>query len=275
MDIRTLTDNLHLNPDGIWISKKIEDVHWPTEGHTTTYNIENLSVWFQHRNACVLESIKNFPPSGPLFDIGGGNGYVSLHLRKHGYETVILEPTVNGTQHAKNRNLDPIIYATLEDAHFKPSCLSAIGLFDVIEHIEDDETFLKNVNRVLKKKGRVYVTVPASQALWSPKDEYVGHYRRYNLQELTDLLKKTGFSIDYATYTFMCLFLPAYLLRQIPKLFGFQTKYTLKQHKKEHLLSGGILGKPLRPFLNLELAMINKKHRLPFGYSCLVVASRN
>jgi SAM-dependent methyltransferase len=55
---------------------------------------------------------------------------------------------------------------------------------DVLEHIEDDVAELARVARHIKPNGHIIVLSPAYQALRSPFDEALGHYRRYNRSAL-------------------------------------------------------------------------------------------
>jgi len=51
---------------------------------------------------------------------------------------------------------------------------------DVIEHIENDAAELQRAYKHLKKGGHLIILVPAHQWLYSPFDEAIGHFRRYN-----------------------------------------------------------------------------------------------
>jgi SAM-dependent methyltransferase len=55
-----------------------------------------------------------------------------------------------------------------------------IVYIDVIEHIEDDHSELNKAKLYLKEGGILIILVPAYNFLFSPFDEAVGHYRRYN-----------------------------------------------------------------------------------------------
>jgi 2-polyprenyl-3-methyl-5-hydroxy-6-metoxy-1,4-benzoquinol methylase len=86
---------------------------------------------------------------------------------------------------------------------FHPSMIdrySGIFLLDVIEHIDDDVTFIKNSIRHLKIGGYVFVNVPALNALFSSYDTAAGHKRRYTKAMILNLFKEAGIeplSIQY------------------------------------------------------------------------------
>jgi 2-polyprenyl-3-methyl-5-hydroxy-6-metoxy-1,4-benzoquinol methylase len=49
-----------------------------------------------------------------------------------------------------------VIQAALEDVKFQPGSVAGVGLFDVVEHIENDLGFLQSVKPLLRPGGRVY-----------------------------------------------------------------------------------------------------------------------
>ena len=98
--------------------------------------------------------------------------------------------------------------------------IPAAGLFDVLEHIQDDRGALTNLHRVLQPGGRLYIAVPAYNFLWSGEDDHAGHFRRYTLNLLRQRLVEAGFTVDYGTYFFLILLLPVFLLRALPAKFG-------------------------------------------------------
>ena len=119
------------------------DISFPEEIHADLFNYEEDSFWYQHRNSCIIKIMSLFPPQEPLFDIGGGNGIVSLALKKYlGTEVCLVEPTLVGATNALKRGLHPVICSSLENANFRSSTISSIGLFDVLEHIKDDDSIL-------------------------------------------------------------------------------------------------------------------------------------
>jgi SAM-dependent methyltransferase len=68
--------------------------------------------------------------------------------------------------------------------------------FDVIEHIDDDQSGFRELSRVLKKGGRLILSVPIHAALWTDFDVLVGHARRYEPKELVELLRSHHFEIE-------------------------------------------------------------------------------
>ena len=65
----------------------------------------------------------------------------------------------------------------------------------MIEHIEDDHAALESVREALKPTGTLVLSVPALGALYGPKDVAVGHFRRYDRDQLVGLIERSGFRV--------------------------------------------------------------------------------
>lgn len=63
----------------------------------------------------------------------------------------------------------------------------------VMEHIEDDRSFLRKLSRFINPNGHIIIAVPGRMDRWSIEDETVGHYRRYERHDLQQILEDTGF----------------------------------------------------------------------------------
>ena len=110
------------------------------------FEIEDTSWWFQYR-ARVVEQIANMflKKDACLFDIGGGNGYTTYHLQEAGYKTVLLEPSPAACHNAKKRGLRSVVCGTLTADTVNDSSIRQAAMLDVLEHIEEDEAFLKTL----------------------------------------------------------------------------------------------------------------------------------
>lgn len=274
MEINDFAGNIHLK-DGIWFSKNNSDISYPEEGNRKCYEIEKDSFWFKHRSNCILEAIKLYSNNVTFFDIGGGNGYISKELEENNIKSVLIEPGLEGALNAKKRGLKNIICSTLEDAGIKPNTCKAIGLFDVVEHIEDDKKFLNSINHILSDNGFVYITVPAYNLLWSKEDDDAGHFKRYTIKQICSTLKASGFEIEYSTYIFSILPIPILLFRTIPSFIRQNKKSTnLDKNKKEHSPRKGLFASILDKIWIKEISFISRKKKILFGGSCLVIAKK-
>jgi hypothetical protein len=276
VDSELFARGLQLRSDGIWYAPTASEISYPKEGNERCAEVEDSSFWFKHRNACILSLIHAYPPSGAIFDIGGGNGYVSRAIVDAGFESVLVEPGAAGARAAKARRLEHVVCATLEDASFRERSLPAIGLFDVVEHIEDDLAFMHRINNLLADTGRVYINVPAYAWLWSDEDVAAGHYRRHTIRSITSLLESAGFTVDFATYIFRFLPAPIFLLRALPTRLGLARR---KAHdeggtERDHMAKSGITRGLIDRLLAAEVRCIEQSKAIRFGGSCLVAATK-
>jgi hypothetical protein len=81
-----------------------------------------------------------------------------------------------------------------------------ILMMDVLEHVEDDLALLSKYTENLQAGSRVLVTVPAFQFLWSGHDEFLGHYRRYRIGVIENLMRRAGLRVLHCSYFFGALF---------------------------------------------------------------------
>lgn len=262
--------------DGIYFARSDAAISYPDEGNDLSRELEGDSFWFTHRNRCIVSLARRFSPEPRLIvDVGGGNGYVSKGLQDAGFSTIVVEPMRAGALNARARGLRFVVCATLEDAGFPPESIPAVGLFDVLEHIEDDFAFLGSLRDRLSPDGRVYLTVPSYQFLWSEYDTIAGHYRRYTAGQLRKTFEAAGFEIDYLSYLFWFLPPPVFLGRTVPSLLGsFRNGIPHERAKREHSKGGGLAGRVVQAVCDWEASHIGKGRLVPFGGSCIAVARK-
>jgi SAM-dependent methyltransferase len=249
-------------------------ISFPPDGNVEYAKVEADSFWYRHRNECILAVMKQFPPNTPLFDIGGGNGFVTRYLEENGTPSVLVEPGPAGIATAKDRGVEKLIQSTLHDAEFSADVMPGAGAFDVVEHQEDDVGFLREIHHALVPGARLYLTVPAYSWLWSQTDVNGGHFRRYTLSRLRTILPTAGFSVEFATYIFSLLPLPIWWTRTLPywrqrRLGGT----TAAERFDPHTADRRGLGRLVNRILRLELRRLSRGKSIPFGGSCMVVAT--
>ncbi|WP_407352661.1 class I SAM-dependent methyltransferase [Luteimonas sp. R10] len=273
MRIEEISSRLRPDTDGIYATPGSSDVSYSAHGHEDCFGVEDRSFWFRHRNQCISSMIRNHPFSGgPLLDIGGGNGYVAQRLAKDGYDVLLLEPGATGARNARqHRKLEHVACAKVEDAGFRPGSFGAIGMFDVIEHIDQDRAFLEHIAPLLTTGGLLYLTVPCHQWLWSQADVHAGHFRRHTRRSLEVLLEGL-FGIEYLSFFFRPLVLPQYLLRALPYRLGFDRNGILST-EAEHGSHQGLAVRMIDTLLQAEARQIAADRHIDFGASCLVAAT--
>lgn len=266
------SDSLRLAEDGIWYADNHMDFAFLEEDDTDWARLQEVSFWYQHRAKVFIEVINRFPPKGSIYEIGAGDGSVSITLQNNGYEVVAIEPTVRCAKMTKQRGAKNVICSTIENAKFDTDQLSNVGLFDVLEHIPNDIELLSRIRKLMPVGGRLYCSVPAYNVLWSKEDEYAGHFQRYTLKKLCNKIENSGFSIEYGSYFFRPLVLPILLFRAIPTALGVRSDRTPENSEREHCPPKGLISIALNKCLEQELSGIANGKSYKFGASCLLVA---
>ncbi len=265
---------LTLDEHGVWRAASVGPLSYPVDGNARCFGLEDASFWFRHRNDCILAAIRRFPPVGPILDVGGGNGYVSRRIIDEGFDAILLEPGPTGAINAKTkRRLPEVICAKLEDVPFPAGVLSAVGMFDVLEHIEDHEAMVHQLQRLLTPGGLLYLTVPAHQWLWSLSDVTAQHFRRFSRRVLRELFEP-DFEIAYLSSFFGPLVLPILLLRSFPYVVGVARRRNPLSPSSEHGTGGGFSPQLLARWLRSEVPRIASGRPIRMGASWLLVARK-
>lgn len=274
LDLARLAPSLECGADGIWFARRRAPISYPAHGNAACLQVEDHSFWFRHRNRCVVSMVRRFAAQGPFLDIGGGNGYVAQGLVQAGISCALLEPGIEGALAARTRGIDPVICARLEDSGLPPGVLAAAGMFDVLEHIEDEVGALRLVHALLRPGGRLFLTVPAYAFLHSADDVAAGHFRRYTLAGLAHAVAVAGFRMERATYMFAPLPPLVFLMRTVPSLLGMRQGVDEQRQAAEHA-PGGLAARLMDGLLDIEARRIEAGNGIPFGTSCLAIAVRD
>src|SRR3546814_10271932 len=73
--------------------------------------------------------------------------------------------------------------------------------FDVLEHIEDDRLAIQEWIRWLAPNGKTILSVPAHRSRWGAGDVWAGHYRRYDRNDVEQLLVSCGMEVRSEEHT--------------------------------------------------------------------------
>ncbi len=141
-------------------------------------------------------------------DYGAGYGGMRDLFAALAQHTDACEPDGEARAVAATRGYDAL-YA--DEASAFSHSYDLIGLFDVLEHIEDDRAFLLRARAALTdtSPGRIVITVPAFMSLWSVHDVEHHHFRRYTKKKLSALLSQAGYTVEYVSYWNCLLSIPA------------------------------------------------------------------
>ena len=147
-----------------------------------------------------------------------------------------------------------------------------VGMFDVLEHLDDDVGVLRALHAALAPGGMLVLTVPAHPWLFDEMDTLAHHRRRYRLGELREKLEAADFELVQVRH-FMALLVPLLVVaRALGRLLRGRLRNPAARRDAElgvvPLLNPVLLGAP-----RLE-GGLSRVLPLPFGTSLVAVARR-
>lgn len=85
-------------------------------------------------------------------------------------------------------------------AHMPNAAYDTVVSANTLEHIQDDQVALRSMFQKLRPGGSLALLVPAHPWLYSTYDHEAGHYRRYTVHTLREVLVSAGFTVDSVGY---------------------------------------------------------------------------
>ena len=247
------------------------------------YEIEDRHFWFRARQAIVsvlTEQITADLPQGyRVMEIGCGTGNLLKTLNRTCSKGVVfgLDLFWEGLAFARQRVSAGLIQARAECMPFCNDQFDLIGMFDVLEHLENDEEILDSIQQMLKPGGKLLLTVPAHGNLWSSFDLISHHQRRYEIPDLRSKLIKSGFSIEYMSECMQALYPLAKLRRKAPILLEPLSQEEEKKSRKrtnQELAIMPVLNEAAFQILKMELKRIREHQPIHWGTSIITVANK-
>ncbi len=229
---------------------------------------ENKNFWHLNRKKYILDLFRKYiDKNNHILEIGAGTGNVTKMLVDHGYKAAAGELHIKGLKFAQKYGITELYRFDLFNNPFKDH-FNAIGMFDVLEHLDDEKQALQGIYNMLKPDGKLIITVPAHQWLWNRKDAVNDHKRRYELETLKLLLTNNGFEIKYASHFFLFILPFLYLRKIINKDDGSKVKH--EEYLKDKKVDS-IMNKILNGISYLEFLLF-KNTNITFGGSIRIVA---
>jgi len=181
---------------------------------------ERRHVWFHERSRRVLSFLSRdgVRPTARVLEVGCGAGPVLAALSSAGYDVVGVEMHASlGRRAAEAVPRSRVYCLDVRDPperFLQEGAFDAVGLFDVIEHVDDPTGLLRACARRLRPGGLLCGTVPALALLWSKYDVAMGHRTRYDRAGLAALLGALGLPAWRLDYFFQVL-VPGLLVRAL------------------------------------------------------------
>lgn len=235
--------------------------------------IEDSHFWYIGRKAIINNLLNKLYHKGNnlrIAEIGCGGGGMISHLGRYGL-AIGVDIYDKALKLCRKRKIPHLCQADALNLPFLNDRLDIVCAFDLLEHIDDDLSLLREFFRVCKKGGRLLISVPANKLLWSGFDEFDHHRRRYNRRELQSKIKKAGFTIEKLSYTMVTLFPLIFIIRKGRRKLARDREISLDKADLER--PNRLINKLLALILRLEARLI-KIINFPFGSSLICVAKK-
>jgi SAM-dependent methyltransferase len=79
---------------------------------------------------------------------------------------------------------------------FHTAAFDLVCALDIVEHVEDGDAALSELSRVAAPGATLLLSTPLHQAMWTPFDDFVGHKRRYEPEQLSTLLAEHQLELE-------------------------------------------------------------------------------
>lgn len=197
---------------------------------------DNRHPWELSRARRILSIIKKYTVRN-VADIGAG---CRFFISK-------LSGVVTGSRYAidtgyteKSEIIDGV--HCLNDISELQEQADAVMLMDVMEHVQDDSAFIKDISGKLSAGALVVVTVPAFQLLFSNHDVFLKHYRRYNRKQLLAVLRSNNLCVERCHYFYTSLFAARLLSLPLAKKKPMASQSGIGSWRfgENHILTRGI-----------------------------------
>jgi SAM-dependent methyltransferase len=165
--------------------------------------------WYRARRevlAALIAREARPPANAKILEIGCGTGHNLAMLGRFG-KVEALELDEEARSLAEQRLGGKVMSAPLPElAGVRKAHYDIVGAFDVIEHIHDDKAALASIATRLKPGGKLVMTVPAHQWMWSAHDVANHHQRRYSKAALKRLIEDSPLKLEKIGYFNSLLF---------------------------------------------------------------------
>jgi len=145
---------------------------------------EAQTLYGKHAN-----KVKKWIRKGRTLDIGAGDGLITFLIGAEG-----IDDNAIAIKLAKEKGVN-VKNGTAYNLGYPENSFDNVLMADVIEHLKFPERAIKEIKKVLKPNGKLYITTP----LLKPSG-VIGkyHYKEYTKKELGKFISELGFSLDKA-----------------------------------------------------------------------------
>lgn len=231
------------------------------EVQLSDFRSANLFAW-------VAEQI---PPGSSVLDVGCGASGLVAWLLEAGVDARGVDtsaPTIEAARRFfSRRGLEPerVFVGDTRDLVARGEQVDVVTCMDCLEHVADDATLFDELVALTRPGGRLVVTVPALMALYGERDVRMGHFRRYERDQLAALADHPDLEVEILRFWNVLGIAPTWVSQTV-----------LKRGVNESFRFGPptLRKRLMRRVLNMWFAQVENRVVPPVGMTLLLVARR-
>jgi SAM-dependent methyltransferase len=228
---------------------------------------EKSHWWFVGRRLVIGSILHQYikKKTNTALDIGSGFGEMFPLLLSYTNSLDSIEPLKEARDVLLKKGAGAVLEIKNFPVQIPDQQYDLITMFDVLEHIENHKKALIEINKkLLNPFGRLVITVPAYQWLWSDHDVSNHHKRRYHRNQLSLLLHEAGFRVIRISY-FMTILFPLSIFQRA----FIRYSSTNEEYGSVHPLINSLL-KVVFSWESIVIPFIS----FPFGLSIIAIVEK-
>ena len=213
------------------------------------------------------------PVAGRVLDVGCGVGNFLAWAEKNGWDSVGLDFDRDAIEAGKRMfGLENLFISDIEAyaEHNPEKQFDLITFFDVLEHLDDHNTFIEHIRSLLKSGGYVAMSMPyRGHASWLMTGDWPPrHLTRWDRTSLKKFLEARGFEVVYVTRRSEGI---RYLILKMRFLFGRRLSFGLVRKIKSSAGGSATSREKVRGAVKAAELLAKTKDAILFGLPALAV----
>lgn len=180
-------------------------------------NLDLMSLSVHYNSAIYQWLVEGLPSGASVLDFGAGKGEFCNRLLEYEIKAVELDEDMHAS----------IRCPAFRDVSSLTEKFDLIYSVNVLEHIDDDSSAVRQLAPLLSKNGVMKIFVPARQELYSNMDRTVGHIRRYSVDAIKCLATDNGLQVVSCRYFDFAGYFAALLYKLMNREAVFNAKTVL------------------------------------------------
>lgn len=174
-------------------------VSTPESGREGGTRPTQCELFHQVRRDALCRAVRRYVPGQTVLDAACGDGSLARRLAARGYAVVGLDHSgcslrCSAEQQQAGESVT-LLQGDITCLPCRDKTVDGVVADELLEHLPDDRAPLGEVWRVLRPGGVCIISVPAGPTQWTWEDDWAGHLRRYQREDMRQILEAQGFRV--------------------------------------------------------------------------------